>query len=439
MRHLLNKLNTTKAVIGIIGLGYVGLPLAKTFVSKNFKVIGFDNDPSKLKLLKHGKSYINHIDSKNIKYMLEKKLFNVTNQYNNIKKCDVIILCVPTPLTKNLQPDLYPIKNTAKNIYKFLKKDQLVVLESSTYPGTTDEILSPILELSGLNVNKDFYLAYSPEREDPGNKDFQTSNITKLVGANTSQARQLVKILYEKVISNVFVMSSTKAAEASKLTENIYRSVNIAMVNELKVIFDAMNLDIWEIIEGAATKPFGYTPFYPGPGLGGHCIPIDPFYLTYKAKEFGISTKFIELAGELHSRMPFYVIEKISEALNTYSKKPFQKSKILILGIAYKKDIDDMRESPSLSIIEELEKKGAKVDFHDTYIPSIPSTRDHKYLAGRKSKSLSIKNIKLYDIIVICTDHSTIDYQALKKNAKVIVDTRNAIKRLKGKAIVIKA
>ncbi len=439
MRHLLNKLNTTKAVIGIIGLGYVGLPLAKTFVSKNFKVIGFDSDLSKLKLLKHGKSYINHIDSKNIRYMLEKKLFNVTNQYNNIKKCDVIILCVPTPLTKNLQPDLYPIKNTAKNIYKFLKKDQLVVLESSTYPGTTDEILSPILELSGLNVNKDFYLAYSPEREDPGNKDFQTSDITKLVGANTSQARQLVKILYEKVISNVFVMTSTKAAEASKLTENIYRSVNIAMVNELKVIFDAMNLDIWEIIEGAATKPFGYTPFYPGPGLGGHCIPIDPFYLTYKAKEFGISTKFIELAGELHSRMPFYVIEKISEALNTYSKKPFQKSKILILGIAYKKDIDDMRESPSLSIIEELEKKGAKVDFHDTFIPLIPRTRDHKYLAGRKSKSLSIKNIKSYDIIVICTDHSTIDYQALKKNAKVIVDTRNAIKRLKGKAIVIKA
>ena len=437
--NLLTKIKSKKAVIGIVGLGYVGLPLAFAFRKKKFKVIGFDIDQKKINSLDEGKSFLSHISDKDISKMNLKNGFTSTTDFSRLTEVDAIIICVPTPLSKFKKPDLEPVYQTGKTVSKYIKKGQIVVLESSTYPGTTNPELKNILERSGLSSGKDFYLAYSPEREDPGNKNFQTSNITKLVGANTAYSRQLTKVLYERVISNVFVMSSTKTAEASKLTENIYRSVNIAMVNELKVIFDAMNLDIWEIIEGAATKPFGYTPFYPGPGLGGHCIPIDPFYLTYKAKEFGISTKFIELAGELHSRMPFYVIEKISEALNIYSKKPFQKSKILILGIAYKKDIDDMRESPSLSIIEELEKKGAKVDFHDTFIPLIPSTRDHKYLAGRKSKSLSIKNIKSYDILVICTDHSNINYQLLKKNAKVIVDTRNAIKSLKGKAIVIKA
>ena len=437
--NLLTKIKSKKAVIGIVGLGYVGLPLAFAFRKKKFKVIGFDIDQKKIKSLDKGKSFLSHISDKDISKMNLKNGFTSTTDFSRLTEVDAIIICVPTPLSKFKKPDLEPVYQTGKTVSKYLKKGQIVVLESSTYPGTTNPELKNILERSGLSSGKDFYLAYSPEREDPGNKNFSTSIIPKIVGADDLKTSKLVFELYKQVISKVVEVSSTQVAEAAKLTENIFRSVNIALVNELKVIYDEMGIDVWEVIEAASTKPFGFMPFYPGPGLGGHCIPIDPFYLTYKAKEFGINTKFIELAGEINTNMPNIVINKLTYALSEFMNKSINKSKILIIGMAYKKDVDDMRESPSLILYELLQKYGAHVDYHDDYVKQIPPTREHKNLEGLKSIKLSSSNLKKYDALLISTDHSYINYKFLSKNSDLIIDTRNAMDNIQGNAKVVKA
>ena len=437
--NLLTKIKSKKAVIGIVGLGYVGLPLALAFRKKKFKVIGFDIDQKKINSLDEGKSFLSHISDKDISKMSLKNGFTSTTDFSRLTEVDAIIICVPTPLSKFKKPDLEPVFQTGKTVSKYLKKGQIVVLESSTYPGTTNPELKNILERSGLSSGKDFYLAYSPEREDPGNKNFSTSIIPKIVGADDLKTSKLVFELYKQVISKVVEVSSTQVAEAAKLTENIFRSVNIALVNELKVIYDEMGIDVWEVIEAASTKPFGFMPFYPGPGLGGHCIPIDPFYLTYKAKEFGINTKFIELAGEINTNMPNIVINKLTYALSEFMNKSINKSKILIIGMAYKKDVDDMRESPSLILYELLQKYGAHVDYHDDYVKQIPPTREHKNLEGLKSVKLSSSNLKKYDALLISTDHSYINYKFLSKNSDLIIDTRNAMDNIQGNAKVVKA
>ena len=437
--NLLTKIKSKKAVIGIVGLGYVGLPLAFAFRKKKFKVIGFDIDQKKINSLDNGKSFLSHISDKDISKMNLKNGFTSTTDFSRLTEVDAIIICVPTPLSKFKKPDLEPVYQTGKTVSKYLKKGQIVVLESSTYPGTTNPELKNILEKSGLLSGKDFYLAYSPEREDPGNKNFSTSIIPKIVGADDLKTSKLVFELYKQVISKVVEVSSTQVAEAAKLTENIFRSVNIALVNELKVIYDEMGIDVWEVIEAASTKPFGFMPFYPGPGLGGHCIPIDPFYLTYKAKEFGINTKFIELAGEINTNMPNIVINKLTYALSKFKNKSTNGSKILIIGMAYKKDVDDMRESPSLILYELLQKYGANVDYHDDYVKQIPATREHKHLEGLKSIKLTSSNLKKYDAILISTDHSYINYKFLSKNSDLIIDTRNAMDDIQGNAKVIKA
>ena len=437
--NLLTKIKSKKAVIGIVGLGYVGLPLAFAFRKKKFKVIGFDIDQNKINSLGKGKSFLSHIADEDIAKMNFKNGFTSTTDFSRLAEVDAIIICVPTPLSKFKKPDLEPVYQTGKTVSKYLKKGQIVVLESSTYPGTTNPELKNILERSGLSSGKDFYLAYSPEREDPGNKNFSTSIIPKIVGADDLKTSKLVFELYKQVISKVIEVSSTQVAEAAKLTENIFRSVNIALVNELKVIYDEMGIDVWEVIDAASTKPFGFMPFYPGPGLGGHCIPIDPFYLTYKAKEFGINTKFIELAGEINTNMPNIVINKLTYALSEFMNKSINKSKILIIGMAYKKDVDDMRESPSLILYELLQKHGAHVDYHDDYVKQIPPTREHKNLEGLKSVKLSSSNLKKYDALLISTDHSYINYKFLSKNSDLIIDTRNAMDNIQGNAKVVKA
>ena len=370
------KMSSKQATIGIIGLGYVGLPLAEAFCEQEINVLGFDVDAEKIKFLAANKSYIKHIPDAVITKMRDANIFDATDDFSKLSEVDAIVICVPTPLSKHREPDLGPVLNTGQSIVPYLRKGQLVVLESSTYPGTTDEELANVLEQSGLKKDEDFFLAYSPEREDPGNKDFGTSSIPKIIGADTEAARAMAVALYEGVISEVIPVASSRTAEAIKLTENIFRSVNIALVNELKIIFDAMGIDVWDVINGAATKPFGFMPFYPGPGLGGHCIPIDPFYLTYKAREFDVPTRFIELAGEINTNMPRLVVSKLAEALSLYAEKSVNGAKILILGMAYKKNVDDMRESPSLVLTELLEARGAHVDYHDTYVPVIPHTRE---------------------------------------------------------------
>ena len=435
----LEKIKSKKAVIGIIGLGYVGLPLARAFCQQNIKTIGFDIDQTKIDIIESGRSYIKHIGEDTVQKMRANGLFDVTTDFGKIADVDVVIICVPTPLSKHREPDLGPVINTGKSIFPHLQKGQLVILESSTYPGTTDTELANVLEQSGLKKDEDFYLAYSPEREDPGNENFSTSTIPKIVGADTQEAREMAAAVYEGAISKVVPVASSRTAEAIKLTENIFRSVNIALVNELKVIFDAMDIDVWDVIEGAATKPFGFMPFYPGPGLGGHCIPIDPFYLTYKAREYDVPTRFIELAGEINTKMPHLVVAKTGQALNMLSEKALKKSTILLIGMAYKKNIDDMRESPSLVLTELLEAEGANVVYHDALVPVIPDTREHGELAGRKSVDLTPKLISQVDAVLVSTNHDGVDYQLLADNAKLIIDTRNAMKDTCGQAIVVKA
>ncbi len=435
----LEKIRSKQAVIGIIGLGYVGLPLAKSFTNKNIQVVGFDIDEAKITSLGKGESYIKHISSDAIKEMKGNNLFRATSEFSQLSQVDVIIICVPTPLSKFREPDLSPVLDTANTISKYIKKGQLIILESSTYPGTTDEELAAVLELSGLQKGVDFFVAYSPEREDPGNKAFSTASIPKIVGADSEESRELAVALYESVISEVVAVSSTRTAEAVKLTENIFRSVNIALVNELKIIFDAMGIDVWEVIDAAATKPFGYMPFYPGPGLGGHCIPIDPFYLTFKAREFGISTKFIELAGEINTFMPTYVVDKINVALNNTAGKAISVSKILLLGLSYKKDIDDTRETPTLVIMKQLISLGSEVDFHDPFVAKIGAMRDHPGLQGKRGVALDAESLKDYDAVVVCTDHSTVDYGLIGEHAKLVIDTRNAMTGLPMNGHLVKA
>ncbi|MEI7483762.1 MAG: nucleotide sugar dehydrogenase [Ignavibacteriota bacterium] len=430
---LKEKINTDKFIVGIIGMGYVGLPLALEFAAKGIKVIGFDLDPSKVKAInKDKKSYIKHIPSRKIKEQVERKTLTATSDFSKLTVPDVVIICVPTPLNVNREPDLSYVMNSTKEVAKYLRKGQLISLESTTYPGTTDGDMLNVLAQTGFKVGKDFYLCFSPEREDPNNPVYSTSTIPKVLGGVTKQCKELGILVYGKVIDKVIPVSSTKAAEAAKLLENIYRSINIALVNELKVVFGKMGIDIWEVIKAASTKPFGFTAFYPGPGLGGHCIPIDPFYLTWKAREFDTSSKFIELAGEINTSMPFYVVEKVIHALNDH-KKSIKGSKIIILGLAYKKDIDDLRESPSLKLIELLQDHGAKVDYNDDYVTSIPKVR--KYNFNKKSVKINPVNIRKYDLVLLSTEHSYYDYAMILKNPKLIVDTRNGFGAFRNKKI----
>lgn len=431
--NLKQKVKENKFIVGIIGLGYVGLPLALEFAKKGIKVIGFDLDKNKIiKINREKKSYIKHIPSDKIEAAVNNGKLLATTDFSILPKADAIIICVPTPLNTNREPDMSYVINTADVIAKYLRKGQFVSLESTTYPGTTDEILLKIFEEKGLKAGKDFYLCFSPEREDPNNEKYSTATIPKVLGGVTKNCTEIGKMIYEKVIVKVVPVSSTKAAESTKLLENIFRSINIALVNELKLVFDKMGIDVWEVIEAASTKPFGYTPFYPGPGLGGHCIPIDPFYLTWKAREYEISTKFIELAGEVNTAMPEHVVNKVYHALNE-NKKCLKGSKILLLGLSYKKDIDDLRESPSLKLIELLQDEGAVVDYSDDYVNTIPKLR--KYEFNKKSVKLTKQNISKYDLVLLSTDHSYFDYKFIFENSKIIVDTRNAFRNFKGKKL----
>jgi len=421
--NLLQKIKDHEARIGVVGLGYVGLPLVLEFVNEKFQTVGFDIDDSKVNKLNQGESYIKHIDGEKIQGALDKNLFRATADFSELPDVDCILVCVPTPLNKYREPDISYIQKTSETISKYIRKGQLVVLESSTYPGTTEEVMRSILEKSGLKGHEDFYLAFSPEREDPNNPNYSTSTIPKVVGANSPASLELAKTLYDQVIVNTVPVSSSQAAEATKLLENIFRSVNIALVNEMKVILDRMGIDVWEVINAAKTKPFGYMAFYPGPGLGGHCIPIDPFYLTWKARQYGISTKFIELAGEVNTEMPYYVVNKVADALNDH-KKSLNGSSVLILGMAYKKDIDDLRESPTLKLIELLSDKGALVDYNDPMIDELYPMRHYNY--EHKSVELTPSILRSYDAVLISTDHSAYDWDFIVEHAKVIVDTRNA-------------
>ena len=438
VKELLQKIESKKALIGIVGLGYVGLPLVREFTRGGMKVMGFDIDPVKVKMLAAGKSYIEHIPASTVQQMRDGGLFTATTDFTQLTKPDCVIICVPTPLTKQREPDMSYIEKTSQAIAKTLRKGQVIILESTTYPGTTREFMLPILEKSGLKVTRDFFLGFSPEREDPGRKDYTTKTIPKVVGGFDPDSLKLAVATYKTAIDIVVPVSSCEAAEAAKILENTYRCVNIALVNELKVLFDRMGIDVWEVIHAASTKPFGFTPFYPGPGLGGHCIPIDPFYLSWKARQYGLTTRFIELAGEVNVSMPRYVITRLMECLNEKSKA-LNGAKVLVLGMAYKKDVDDMRESPSLELIELLKHHGAKVDYNDPHIPVVPMTREHPQFAGMKSVPLTPANLKKYDAVLISTDHTKYDYNAIVKDAKLVIDTRNACKNVKARAKIVKA
>ena len=425
--------------VGIIGCGYVGLPLALRFAEAGHKVTGFDTDPEKVKKLNAGRTYIEHIPQTKIQQFVNSKHFSATNDFARLKEVDAMLICVPTPLDDRREPDLSYVEQTARSIQANLQKGQLVVLESTTYPGTTEELVLPILEGSGLkcpvaggpeneNLSVDFFLAFSPEREDPGNKQFGLAQIPKVVGGVNPPSGRAAQALYGQVVARVVPVSSTRAAEMAKLLENIFRCVNIALVNELKMLALRMDIDIWEVIDAAATKPFGFMPFYPGPGMGGHCIPVDPFYLSWKAREYDFSTRFIELAGEVNTAMPYHVVDAVARALNDH-KKSLMGSKILVLGVAYKKDVDDLRESPALKIMQLLERRGAHVDYNDPYFPQLHKMRHYDY-AHMKSVPLNSHAIGSYDAVVIATDHSGYDYSAIVDAAKLVVDARNATRRL---------
>ena len=419
-------------------MGYVGLPLLWTFHEEGFQVTGFDVDSSKKEAIASGKTYIKHFVDQQICKLRDSDRCEITLDFDRISEVDAIILCVPTPLDEHREPDMSYVEATVRTVAPHMRKGQIIILESTTYPGTTDELIKPICEeLSGLKAGTDFYLAYSPEREDPGNANFNTAKIPKVVGADGDEALEIAVTLYDQAIVQTVPVSSTRTAEAVKLTENIFRSVNIALVNELKLVFHRMGIDIYEVIDAAKTKPFGFMPFYPGPGLGGHCIPIDPFYLTWKAREFGINTRFIELAGEVNTAMPDYVIEQTMKALNS-AKKALNGSNILCLGLAYKPDVDDMRESPTFVIMDKLKEFGAEVDYYDPYIPVITPTREHAQWTGTKTVEWNKETISAYDAIVICTNHTEIDYNQLGEWNKLIVDSRNAMPK-DTDAVVFKA
>jgi len=430
----LQKIKEKKAHIGIIGLGYVGLPLAIEFCKTGFQVTGLDIDQEKIDLLSQGESYIKHISGEKIKHLNKEGKFKGSTNHTLIRHLDCILICVPTPLNKNREPDMSYVISTAQKIAPHIVKNQLIVLESTTFPGTTLEVLIPELEAgSGLKANKDIFVAYSPEREDPNNKKYSIATTPKVIGADDPKSLELADNIYSFIVNKTVLVSGTKVAEATKLTENVFRAVNIALVNELKVIYEKMGIDVWEVIEACSTKPFGFMPFYPGPGLGGHCIPIDPFYLTWKAREHGITTRFIELAGEINTLMPDYVIQKIIFALNREGKS-LKNSRILLLGLAYKKNVDDTRESVTFKIMELLEEKEAVTDYNDPYIPQIKPTRKYKQFAGKKSVALN--KINQYDCVVFLTDHTSYDFKTIANESKVIVDTRNACGNIKSNKVI---
>ena len=435
--ELLKKIADRKALIGIVGLGYVGLPLVREFCAAGFKVIGFDVDPRKVAMLKSGRTYIKHLPAKDFKGLIQQRKFTPTTDMNRLRQPDAILICVPTPLDKMREPDVSYVVNTTHEIAKRLRKGQLVTLESTTYPGTTREVMQPLLEATKLKTERDFFLAYSPEREDPGNEKFTTKDIPKVVGGTGPHSLKIATALYDAVVVRAVPVSSCEAAEASKIVENVYRCVNIALVNELKMLFDRMGIDVWEVINAAKTKPFGFHPFYPGPGLGGHCIPIDPFYLSWKAREFGMTARFIELAGEINTQMPEYVVLKVADALNEHGK-PLKNSQILVLGLAYKPNVDDVRESPSVTLIELLLERGAKVDYHDPYVPSGKEMREHN-ITHLRSMPLTAATVGKYDCVLISTDHACVDYDMVCKHAKLVVDTRNATGNKKRPKKVVKA
>lgn len=430
----LEKIENKTAIIGIVGLGYVGLPLALAFTAKGYRCIGYDIDQSKVDAIVAGQSYIDHIDAGSIDEAVKAGLFDATTDFSRISESDSVIMAVPTPLDKHFEPDLSYVINTMDAVAPYLREGQIISLESTTYPGTSEEELKPRIEAQGFTVGEDIYLVYSPEREDPGNAHFSSKNIPKVVGGSTPACAEVGKALYEAAISEVVPVSSTQVAEFTKLLENIYRAVNIGLVNELKVAADKMGIDIWEVINAAATKPFGFKAFYPGPGLGGHCIPIDPFYLTWKAREYGVHTRFIELAGEINRGMPQYVINRTMEALNL-RKKAVNGSRVLLMGLAYKEDVDDMRESPTFELMDLLKAQGAEVYFYDPHIPVITATREHAAWTGHESVNWDEKTIGLYDAVIIATHHKLFNLAELVDWSDLIIDTRNALQKcgIKGK------
>ncbi|MFO0723122.1 MAG: nucleotide sugar dehydrogenase [Myxococcota bacterium] len=432
---LIEKINKREAVIAVCGLGYVGLPLVMAFNKQGFKVIGFDIDQKKIDKLHKGESYIKHIDFRVIKQNVDAGKFVATADFGRIGEPDVILIAVPTPLTETREPDLIPVINTTESIKKGLRKNQLIVLESTTYPGTTEEVVKPILEKTGLKAGTDFFLAFSPEREDPGNPKFETTTIPKVVGGHDPDSKRISMAVYGSIIQHVVPVSSMGAAELTKILENTFRAVNIALVNELKLLCMRMDIDVWEVIEAASTKPFGFMPFYPGPGLGGHCIPIDPFYLTWKAREYDFQTKFIELAGEVNTSMPYHVIESTMYALND-RKMSLNGAKIMVLGVAYKADVDDLRESPALKIIDLLQDRGAEVIYNDPHCPVIMKTR--KYDLGMESVNLTPEILRAQDAVMILTNHKVYDYEMIAKHANLILDTRNAMKAVQKRDNILK-
>ncbi|MBB4200295.1 UDP-N-acetyl-D-glucosamine dehydrogenase [Rhodoblastus sphagnicola] len=415
--------------LGVIGLGYVGLPICLAAARAGLDVIGFDIDKAKPEALRRNESYLKHIDAAAVTAAVESGRFQATSDLALLSEADALLICVPTPLTAHLDPDLSYVVKTAEMIAEILRPGQIVILESTTYPGTTEDVVRPILEQGGLKVGEDILLAFSPEREDPGNERFSSATIPKVVGADDELSLAAVTAVYDAFVERTVQVSSSRVAEAVKLTENIFRAVNIALVNELKLVYEPMGVDVWEVIDAAKTKPFGFMPFYPGPGLGGHCIPIDPFYLTWKAREYGMATRFIELAGQINSAMPQHVVNRLAQALDMHSERGLNGARVLVLGVAYKKNVDDMRESPALKLIELVEARGAKTEFYDPFVSLIPPTREHAALSGRRSLPWSAALAGGYDATLIVTDHDTVDYRAIVDCAPLVVDTRNACRR----------
>lgn len=426
---LSERLGRRTAVVGVIGLGYVGLPLAAACARGGFRTIGFDVDLAKVELLNDGRSYIDAVASSDLAVLVADGRFLARGDFSHLAECDVVVICVPTPLTRHREPDLGYVAATAETIGMHLRRGQLVVLESTTFPGTTEGVVKPILEQRGLRSGVDFFLGFSPEREDPGNANFHTASIPKVVAGEGPVASALVQTFYGSVVDRVVAVSSPAVAEAVKITENVFRAVNIALVNELKVIYDAMGIDVWEVIDAAATKPFGYMPFYPGPGLGGHCIPIDPFYLTWKSREYGLTTKFIELAGEINVSMPRYVAANLEKHLDLRQKASLGSSRVLILGMAYKKNVSDIRESPSFHLMDILRLRGAHVEYHDPHVPVIPPTREHGQYEGVRSTELTAEALMSYHAVVVSTDHDAVDYALVAEHSRLVIDTRNVFRR----------
>jgi UDP-N-acetyl-D-glucosamine dehydrogenase len=432
MPDLKTKIANNDATVTVVGMGYVGLPLALNFAKAGLRTFGLDIDPQKVATLNRGESYIEHIDAARIAAVRDGGNFEATVDFSCVADSDAVVICVPTPLTKHHEPDLSYVVSTVESIVPHLKAGQLVSLESTTYPGTTDEELLPRIEKQGLKVGKDCFLVFSPEREDPGNPDFSNTTIPKVIGGVTPACLEAGCALYDKVCDQVVPVSSARAAEFTKLLENIYRSVNIGLVNEMKIVADRMDVDIWEVVQAAATKPFGFTPFYPGPGLGGHCIPIDPFYLTWKAREYNIHTRFIELAGEINESMPQYVVHKVTETLNQKSKA-LRGSKILIMGLAYKSNVDDVRESASFKLMDLLSEQGAEIDYFDPHVPTVPPTREHARWTGRKSIEWTQQNASSYDCVLIATAHGEYNLEEIVTWCDTLVDTRNILANHKTK------